>query len=453
MGNDSLKPLTAKAFGNDFAWGVAIAAAQNEGAYTEGGRGLSIWDTYSRRKGTIRGGAKPFVACDFYHRYKEDLLLTKALGFNSFRFSVSWSRVLPDGTGRVNKEGVRYYHDVIDECLRLGLEPFLTIYHWDLPLALQKEGGWTSFKMMRWFERFTTLCAEEFGSKVKNWIVLNEPAAFTALGYMLGRHAPGLSGLDNFFPAVHNAVLAQSHGGRILRDLVPGARIGTTFSCSEVIPYSDRQEDVQAAGRVDVLLNRLFVEPALGKGYPSESFRLIERLELYNKSWKYTERMPFHFDFIGLQNYFPVVVRFNRLIPLVQASEVKPYYRRVPRTAMGWEINGDGLAAILRRFWKYGGVKEIMVTENGAAFKDTVVGGRVKDEARVAFFKEYLGAVQKVRQEGVNVTGYFVWTLTDNFEWSEGYKARFGLVYVDHETQLRTIKDSGYWFRDFLTPA
>lgn len=430
-----------------------MAAAQNEGAYTEGGRGLSIWDVFSRKRGVIKGGAKPYTACDFYHRYKEDLLLTKALGFKSFRFSISWSRVLPDGSGRPNKEGLRYYHQVIDECLRLGLEPYLTLYHWDLPHALELEGGWTSYRMMRWFPRFVTLCAEEFGDKVKNWIVLNEPAGFTSLGYMLGRHAPGKTGLDNFFPAVHHTVLAQSEGGRILRALVPNARIGTTFSCSEVIPYSDKQEDVLAAARVDVMLNRLFVEPALGKGYPSEAFKLIERLELYNKAWKYTERMPFSFDYIGLQNYFPVVIRYNPLIPIIQASEVKPVYRKVPRTAMGWEINGASFGNIIRRFWKYGGVKEIMITEGGAAFKDSVSAGKVPDEARIAYFKEYLGALLKVKKEGVNISGYFVWTLTDNFEWGEGYKARFGLVYVDHQTQLRTIKDSGYWWRDFLSPA
>jgi beta-glucosidase len=445
------RALTAKSFGENFSWGVAMAAAQNEGAYIEGGRGLSIWDVFTRRKGVIKGGAKPYVACDFYHRYKEDLLLTKALGFNSFRFSISWSRVLPDGIGRPNREGLRFYHDVIDECLRLGLEPYLTLYHWDLPQALEKEGGWTSYRILRWFQRYVTLCAEEFGNKVRNWIILNEPAAFTALGYMMGKHAPGKRGLDNFFPAVHHAIMAQAEGGRIVRNLVPSARIGTTFSCSEVIPYSDRPEDLAAAFRVDILLNRLFAEPALGKGYPSESFKLIERLELYNKSWKYTERMPFRFDYIGLQNYFPVVVRFNPLIPMVQASEVKPSYRRVPTTDMGWEINGNGLVNILKRFWKYGAVKELMVTENGAAFKDTVKSGRVADPQRIEYFKEYLGGLLRAKQEGVNVTGYFVWTLTDNFEWTEGFRARFGLVYVDHETQMRTIKDSGYWFRDFLT--
>jgi beta-glucosidase len=453
MGIAPLKKLTAGSFGNDFSWGVAIAAAQNEGAYNEGGRGQSIWDVYARRKGVIKDNKKPYIACDFYHRYKEDLLLTKALGFNAFRFSISWSRILPDGSGRPNKEGLHYYHVLIEECLRLDLVPYITLYHWDLPYALEKEGGWTNFRMMRWFPRYVTLCAEEFGDKVKDWIVLNEPAAFTTLGYMLGKHAPGKTGLDHFFPAVHQAVLAQSEGGRILRNLVPKARIGTAFSCSEVIPYSDRTEDVQAAARIDVLLNRLFIEPALGKGYPSESFKLIERLEWYNKAWKYTERMPFRFDFIGLQNYFPVVIRYNRLIPLIQASEVKPASRKVPRTAMGWEINGEAFAAIIKRFWKYGGVKEIMITENGAAFKDTVSGGRVSDADRIGFFKEYLGALLRVKQEGVNVTGYFAWTLTDNFEWSEGYKARFGLVHVDHQTQLRTIKDSGYWFREFLASS
>ena len=190
--------------------------AQNEGGITKADGVSPIWDAYARKKGTIKGGAKPYIACDFYHRYKEDLLLTKALGFNSFRFSISWSRVLPDGSGRPNKEGLRYYHDVIDECLRLGLEPYVTLYHWDLPLALQKE--WRLDKLQN--DALVpavrdALCAEEYGSKVKNWIVLNEPAAFTTLGYMLGRHAPGLTGLDNFFAAVHNVVLAQSHGGRI----------------------------------------------------------------------------------------------------------------------------------------------------------------------------------------------------------------------------------------------
>lgn len=440
-----------KLYGDDFLWGVAMAAAQNEGAYTAGGRGLSIWDTFSRRQGKIKGDAKPYQACDFYYRYKDDLMLVKALGFKVFRFSISWSRILPEGMGRPNREGVAFYHKVIDECLQLGLIPYVTLYHWDLPQALEKEGGWTSHMLLKWFSRFVTVCMEEYGDKVKDWIILNEPMGFTSLGYMLGKHAPGKIGMGNFLPAVHNAAMAQAEGGRIVRGLVKDAHIGTTFSCSEVVPFSSRKEDVQAAKRMDILMNRLFIEPALGRGYPQEDgFVLLDKLHLHSKAWKYTERMTFNFDFIGIQNYFPITVKNNPLIPYVQASEVKASTRKVPYTDMGWEINADSFYRVLKRFWLYGSVKEIMVTENGAFFKDTLTNGVINDQERISYYKQYLHAMYKAKQEGVNVKGYFAWTLMDNFEWAEGYNARFGLVHVDFKTQLRTIKNSGYWWRDFL---
>jgi beta-glucosidase len=442
--------LIKQDFGDNFLWGVGMAAAQNEGAHNKYGKVSSIWDTFSGRKGKIIGGHKPNIACDFYHRYKDDLVLVKALGFDVFRFSISWSRILPEGTGKANKEGVAFYHRVIDECLQLGLIPFITIYHWDLPSVLENEGGWTSHLMQKWFSRYVTLCAEEFGDRVKNWIVLNEPFGFTSLGYMLGKHAPGRKGLRNFLPAIHNAALAQAEGGRILRKLVSGASVGTTFSCSEVIPYSTKPEDVEAADRVDILLNRLLIEPSLGMGYPRENFKFLEKLEIHNKAWKYTERMKFDFDFIGLQNYFPITIKYNPLIPMLKASDVKASRRRVPHTDLGWEINAESFYRILKRFSAYEGIKEIIVTENGAAFKDRLIGGEVRDDQRIHYFQDYLGALLKAKREGVNIKGYFAWTLMDNFEWSEGYSARFGLVHVDFKTQLRTIKQSGYWFREFL---
>lgn len=447
---NQLHKLIAREFGEDFQWGVAMAAAQNEGAWNSYGKGPSIWDSFSRRQGKIKGGGKPAIACDFYHRYKGDLLLTRALGFSVFRFSISWARVLPEGMGRVNREGIAFYHRVIDECLKLGLRPYVTLYHWDMPTALEKEGGWTSHFMLKWFSRFVTLCAEEYGDKVKDWIVLNEPFGFTSLGYMLGKHAPGRTGLSNFLPAIHHAALAQAEGGRLIRQLVPGAHIGTTYSCSEVVPYTNNPEDIQAAKRLDILMNRLFIEPALGRGYPREDFKFLEKLELHNRSWKYTERMTFNFDFIGIQNYFPIVVRYNPLIPIVQASEVKASARGVPCTAMGWEINPDSFYRILKRFWLYGGVKEIIVSESGAAFKDVVVNGAVNDQARIDYYQGYLLAMLRAKKEGVNIKGFFAWTLMDNFEWAAGYDARFGLIHVDFATQLRTIKSSGYWFRDLL---
>lgn len=443
--------LQSIAFGPRFEWGVAIAAAQNEGAYLTDGRGLSIWDVFARRRGKIKGSARPFETCDFYHRYKDDLMLVKALGFSVFRFSISWSRILPEGTGRVNREGIAFYHRLIDECLLLGLTPYVTLYHWDLPQELQKQGGWTSHQMLKWFARFVTVCCEEFGDKVKNWIVLNEPMGFTSLGYMLGLHAPGKTGVSNFFPAVHNAVLCQAEGGRILRAMVSKAHIGTSFSCSEVMPYSQKEEDILAAQRTDALLNRLFIEPALGRGYPQlDHFPLLDKLHLHNKAWKYTDKMKFNFDFIGIQNYFPVTIKYNALIPYLHATEVKAKTRKVPHTDMGWEINAESSYRMIKRFWLYGGVKEIIISESGAYFKDHLHNGVVNDVQRVAYFKQYLGAALRAKKEGVNLTGFFAWTLTDNFEWAEGYQARFGLVHVDFATQLRTIKNSGYWFRDFL---
>lgn len=445
-----MQKINSPSFGNDFLWGIAMSAAQNEGAYNVDGRGPSIWDAFSKRQGKIKGNAKPFEACDFYYRYKDDLLLVKALGFKVFRFSFSWSRIFPDGMGKPNKDGVAFYHKVIDECLLLGLVPYITLYHWDLPQALEKEGGWTSRLFQKWFARYASFCAEEFGDKIKNWIILNEPMGFTSLGYMLGKHAPGKIGLNNFLPAVHNAALAQAEGGRIVRSLVNNAHIGTSFSCSEVMPYTQRKEDVEAAKRMDILLNRLFIEPTLGRGYPQDNFVLMDKLHLHSKAWKYTEKMQFNFDFIGIQNYFAVTVKYNPLIPILQASEVKAATRKVPHTAMGWEINADSFYRMLKRFWHYGSVKEIMVTESGAFFKDVLHNGTIHDEQRIQYFQQYIAAMHKAKSEGVNVKGYFAWTLMDNFEWSEGFNARFGLIHVDFKTQLRTIKDSGYWWRDFL---
>ncbi|BDQ12781.1 GH1 family beta-glucosidase [Sediminibacterium sp. TEGAF015] len=443
-------PVKASDFGNDFLWGVVTAAAQNEGAAKMGGRGPSIWDDFARKVGKIKSGHQPTSACDFYHRYKDDLLLVKALGFRVFRFSISWSRILPEGTGKVNAEGVLFYHQVIDECLQLGLIPFVTLYHWDLPLALEKQGGWTSTHMLKWFTRYVQVCVKEFGDKVKHWIVLNEPMGFTSLGYMIGKHAPGKMGLSNFLPAVHNAVMAQAEGGRIIRTHVADAEIGTSFSCSEIIPFTQSEKDKAAAKRIDILLNRLFIEPALGLGYPSDDFLLMDKLYLHNKAWKYKEKMQFDFDFIGIQNYFPVVVKYNAMIPIIQATDVSAKRRKLPVTDMGWEINPNSFYNIIEQFASYKGVKKIIISESGSYFKDKLVAGVIDDQQRIDYHQQFLRALLKAKNNKLPVAGYFAWTLMDNFEWSEGYHATFGLVHVDFSTQLRTVKASGHWFRQFL---
>ena len=273
---------------------------------------------------------------------------------------------------------------------------------------------------------------------------------FTSLGYMIGKHAPGKMGLSNFLPAVHNAVMAQAEGGRIIRANVPHANIGTSFSCSEIIPATQNKKDIEAANRIDILLNRLFIEPSLGMGYPSDGFALMDKLYLHNKAWKFTERMRFDFDFIGVQNYFPVVVKYNAVIPIIQASDINAKTRKVPATDMGWEVNPNSFKNIIQQFADYPGVKKIIISENGAFYKDKIINGVINDTNRIQYFQQYLVALLKAKNSGINIAGYFAWTLMDNFEWSEGYHARFGLVHVDFKTQLRTVKQSGHWFRQFL---
>lgn len=443
--------MKSEDFGKDFLWGIATAATQIEGAVNSYGKGPSIWDIFAKRHGKIKNGHRPEFACDFYHQYKSDIALVKALGFKVFRFSISWSRILPLGKGKINQEGIDFYHNVIDECLLNGIIPFVTLYHWDLPENLSKNGGWSAYSINADFNEFVILCAKTYGNKVKNWIVLNEPFGFTSLGYMLGVHAPGETGLTNFFAAAQHAAIAQADGGRILRIEVTNANIGTTFSCSEVIPFTESDADRLAVKRVDCLMNRFFIEPTLGLGFPTADWDVLEKFAVSHSTWRYKERMTFDFDFIGLQNYFPLTVKFNAFIPVIQAWEVKAKSRKKPHTKMGWEINAESFYNIIKQFASYPNVKEIFVTENGAAFNDKLVDGKVEDDERIEYFKLYLSALLKAKNEGINITGYMAWTLMDNFEWAEGYNARFGLIYNDFKTQVRTVKQSGYWWKEFLT--
>jgi len=438
-------------FGKNFLWGIATAAAQIEGANNSYGRGPSIWDVFSNRSGKIKKGHRPDLACDFYHRYREDIGLVRELGFKIFRFSISWSRILPEGKGDVNPQGIRFYHNVIDECLKQDLIPYVTLYHWDLPQKLEEEGGWTSFGINAAFNAFVSICASEYGDKVKNWMVLNEPFGFTSLGYMLGIHAPGKTGLNNFFSAALHAALAQAEGGKILRAEVSNANIGTTYSCSEILPYTLNDNDALAAKRVDCLMNRLFIEPALGMGFPTADWDVLEKFQIEYGTWRLNERMKFDFDFIGLQNYFPLTVKYNAFVPVIQAWEVKAKSRKKPHTAMGWEINAQSFYNIIKQFSSYPNLTNIIITENGAAYPDHPHDGRINDQERIDYFELYLNAMLRAKADGMPITGYMVWTLMDNFEWAEGFNARFGIVHTDFKSQDRTIKDSGFWWKNFLS--
>jgi beta-glucosidase len=443
-------PFNRQDFGEDFLWGVTISAFQNEGAHDLDGKGLSIWDVFSTRKGKIKDGSHAMTATDFYNRYPEDLLLARQLGFKVFRFSISWPRILPAGTGAVNPAGVAFYHRLIDACLEVGLEPYITLYHWDLPHALEIKGGWCHRGIIFAFEEYVRICMKEYGHKVKHWIVMNEPFGFTSLGYMLGVHAPGKFGLSYFLPAAHHVLLAQASGARVIREEVKEAVIGTALSCSYIQPFTQSEPDILAAKKADALFNRMFLEPVLGMGYPVDDFPLLGRIERRYALWRDWDQLAFDFDFIGVQNYFPLVVRRNAFMPVLGISEVKAKARKVPVTALGWEINGEGMYAILKQFAAYKGIRRLIVTENGAAFNDNLIAGAIQDNDRIRYFEAYLAGVLKAKNEGVPVDGYFAWTLTDNFEWAEGYRARFGLIHVDTGTQQRTVKASGDWFRRLL---
>ena len=436
-------------FGKNFKWGVSTAAYQIEGGHLTDGKGPSIWDTFTGKRGKIYQGQNGNDACDFYKRFEEDLYLMKSLNIKNFRFSISWSRMIPAGIGASNPEGIAFYNRLLDKCLELDIEPWVTLYHWDLPDTLEKKGGWTNREIIGWFKDYVSLCVKHFGDRVKNWMVLNEPLVFVGAGYFMGVHAPGKKGMKNFLPAMHHAALCQAEGARIIKQQYPDTRVGTTFSCSLIEPFRSTGKDHLAARRVDALVNRLFLEPALGMGYPVEDLKFLKRLEKYRFHGD-DELLMFDFDFIGVQNYTREIVRHSWFVPYIKGRNIKAEKRKVPLTEMNWEVYPPSIYKMLKKFNNYTGVKEIYVTENGAAFQDVIENGEINDIRRITYVKEYLSEVLKAKKKGVNVNGYFVWTFLDNFEWAEGFRPRFGLVHVDFKTQKRTVKASGKWYRDFL---
>ncbi len=442
-------PINKELFGEDFAWGVSTAAFQIEGACDLDGKGMSIWDVFVNRTDKIKSGHSPAVACDFYNRYEQDIDLVKQLNIPNFRFSLSWTRILPNGAGEINQPGIDYYNRVIDYCLQNGVEPWITLYHWDLPHELELKGGWTNRDSVDWFTDYVKICAQHFGDRVKHWMVMNEPGVFAGAGYFLGIHAPGRTGLKNFLPAIHHVVLSIVAGAKQLRRDLPAARIGTTFSCSFIEPHSDKPRDLAAAKRVDALLNRLFIEAVSGYGYPLDDVPALKGITKYILPGD-AGNMKFEFDFTGIQNYTREIVKYSFFTPYISAALVKAEDRGVPLTEMKWEVYPPAIYEMIKKFNAYPEVKKLIITENGAAFPDEVINGGVADPLRVEYLQTHIAQVLKAKKEGYKADGYFVWTLTDNFEWAEGYHPRFGLIYVDFDTQRRIIKSSGRWFAAFL---
>jgi beta-glucosidase len=445
-----INDISADDFGNDFKWGVSTAATQIEGAWNEDGKGPSIWDTFAAKKGKIKNNETPKTACNHYHRYTEDIDIIKNLNIKNYRFSLAWTRIFPAGKGMVNQKGIDFYNKVIDACLQRNITPWITLYHWDLPQALEEKGGWMNRDTVYDFCNYVTLCVQNFGDRVKNFMVLNEPLVTAGAGYFLGVHAPGKRGAGKFLKALHHLALAQAEGGRTVKNTRADVQVGTTFSCALVQAVDDKVKNKKAAIRMDALLNRIMVEPLLGLHYPIQDLPFLSPIEKHFRQDD-EQRLAFNMDFIGIQNYTREIVNYSLLTPYVHAGLVSANKRNVETTAMGWEIYPESIYAMLKKFATYKNMPPLVITESGMAMHDVVENGIVSDDKRIAYIRAHLQQVLRAKNEKVAVNGFFIWSLMDNFEWAEGYHPRFGLVHIDFETHERTLKNSAFWLKEFLS--
>jgi len=430
-------------FPDGFLWGTATAAYQIEGAHDADGKGPSIWDTFSHTPGKIFQDHTGDVACDHYHRYHEDVARMADLGLNAYRFSVSWPRVLPAGTGAPNPKGLDFYNRLVDALLARNLRPFVTLYHWDLPQALEDRGGWGGRDTAAAFGEYAALMGRTLGDRVKDWITLNEPLATVSGGYVFGILAPGKQDPQLAFQVSHHLNLAHGHAVRALRASVPRAYVGITHVSMPVYPASDSEADRQAARRYDGLVNRWYWDPPLRGTYPADIVERLGPLAPHIEDGDLQLLSP-PIDFFGHNSYTRAVVKDDPASALLGATQVPPDGK--PQTEMGWEIYPDHLYDALTRITREYGAPEIYITENGAAYRDAVVGGSVDDPQRTDYLRLHLAAAHRAVQAGVRLRGYFCWSLLDNFEWSFGYSKRFGIVYVDYATQERIVKTSGRFF-------
>ncbi len=440
--------MTIQSFPKDFIWGAATASYQIEGAANAGGRGPSIWDTFSHTPGNITLDHTGDVACDHYHRWREDIALMKQLGLNAYRFSIAWPRILPDGTGRVNPEGLRFYSELVDGLLEAGITPWVTLYHWDLPQPLEDRGGWPSRDIVQPFVEYTDVVTRHLGDRVKHWITLNEPHVFAFVGYGEGRHAPGKRSQIDAARASHHALLAHGEVIPVIRANVRDAVTGITLNMCKVYPVTSSEQDARAADLVDASLNRWFAGPVFGQGYPAELLTFYQSEVTFVEPGD-METIATPVDFLGINNYFPLYATANPLRPhgLSTLTPDQMAAAGHTMTEMGWPAVPQGLADLLVDVHEIYRPAAIYITENGAAFADEVSSGAVHDPRRMEYLHSHLSALMDVVSRGVPLKGYFVWSLLDNFEWGHGYTKRFGIVYVDYETQQRIPKDSYHWYQ------
>jgi beta-glucosidase len=437
-----------------FLWGAATSAYQVEGCVDADGRGQSIWDTFCREPGRTHRGEAGDVAADHYRRFEQDVELMADLGLQAYRFSVAWPRIQPSGRGAPNERGLDFYRRLVESLNARGILPFLTLYHWDLPQALEDAGGWPARDTAERFVEYAAIVYDALADGVRHWATLNEPWCSAFLGYADGRHAPGIRDPRQAFAAHHHLLLAHGRAVRTLRGLRGDRELGIVLNLFPVVPASGDPADAEAARAVDLLHNRLFLDPLLRGSYPADAAAHIERIrDLDFVRPGDLEDIAAPLDFLGVNYYHRHRVRANGAggPGAHPGAEVEFVSSGRPRTAMGWEIEGEGLAEVLVRLDREYPRLPLYVTENGAAFDDGPdADGVVRDDERVRFLEEHLRAAHTALRAGVDLRGYFVWSLLDNFEWAEGYSKRFGIVYVDYETQRRTPKESAAWYRDVV---
>nr|WP_145489877.1 MULTISPECIES: GH1 family beta-glucosidase [Streptomyces] len=430
-----------------FLWGTATSAYQIEGAVAEDGRTPSIWDTFSHTPGKIAGDDNGDVACDHYHRRGEDIALMRRLGLNAYRLSVAWPRVVPGGTGAVNPKGLAFYDALVDDLLAAGITPSVTLYHWDLPQTLQDRGGWPERDTAHAFAAYADAVARRLGDRVKLWTTLNEPSCSAWIGHLEGTMAPGWTDLTAAVRASCHLLLGHGLATEAVRAAVPDARIGIVNNLSTVHPATDRPEDAAAARRHDGHVNRWWLDPVHGRGFPADMAETYGvELPLHEGDLK-TIAAPL--DWLGLNYYFPAHVVDDPEGPAPYARAVRR--EGVPRTGMDWEIDAGGIETLLLRLTEEYGARTLYVTENGSAFPDTLrPDGTVHDPERQDYLEAHLAACASAARRGAPLAGYFAWSLLDNFEWAYGYDKRFGLVHVDYRTQTRTVKDSGHRYAEII---
>jgi beta-glucosidase len=428
-------------FPHNFRWGAATASYQIEGAWNEDGKGESIWDRFSHTSGKITNNDNGDIACDHYHRYPEDVAIMRQLGLKAYRFSTSWPRVLPTGRGLINPRGLDFYDRLVDGLCAANIEPFLTLYHWDLPQALQEEGGWQNREVCHAFADYAVLLVKRLGDRVKHWTTFNEPAVVAFEGNLTGDGAPGIQDVKITYQIAHNLLVAHGLATQAIRATDPMQEAGIVLNLWPVEPNSDDPAEVAAADRAWESSETLFLDPLFKGHYPVAVYDLVgpNAPEIHAGDMALIAQK---LDFLGINYYSRNVVSTDGNIDPVPGSEY---------TEMGWEVHAPALRRLLNRIHQQYKLPPLYITENGAAFEDEVSpDGKIHDPRRLDYLRNHVIQTRLAMQDGVDVRGYFVWSLLDNFEWSHGFTKRFGIIRVDYETQQRTIKESGHWYSNVI---